>query len=372
MILKRISIFAIILFSGFSSAQIKILRQHIDSISQKRWQAVQPNLDSIAIPAVEKINAKKEDSIIVKKQIIVPQVSEDIPLTPFKLVKQEEEKRWFFYGQHTLTFNQASFSNWNAGGNDNIGAIGRITYNISYRKNRHYWENIIQLGYGMIASRGQTKRKTEDQINIATNYGYEIGNNYYLSAGYQLLTQFTPGYDYAAHPRPTRENRISNFMAPGYLNAGMGISYNPSENFQVIFRPVNGKFTFVLDPHLQKAGNFGLTNDGQAVRTELGAMVNFLHRWKIYENVTLTNQLNFFSNYVHHPERVDINYSGILNLKFTKFITAVVSLDLLYDHDQIQALQRKQTLGVGFVYNLGVETKAKPSGKKVIKPFVTK
>lgn len=370
MILKRISILAVILFSGFSSAQIKILRQHIDSISQQKWQAVQPNLDSIDTPSVEKIKIKKDDSIIVKKQVVIPQVSEDIPLTPFKLVKQEEEKRWFFYGQHTLTFNQASFSNWNAGGDDNIGAIGRINYNISYKANKHYWENIIQLGYGMITSRGQTTRKTEDQINISTNYGYEIGKNYYLSTGYQLLTQFTAGYDYGKYQRPTFKNRLSNFMAPGYLNAGIGFSYNPTENFQVIFRPANGKFTFVLDPHLQKVGNFGLTSDGQSIRTELGAMVNFLHRWKIYENITLTNQLNFFSNYIYHPERVDINYSGILNLKFTKFITAVVSLDLLYDHDQVQAFQRKQTLGVGFIYNLGAESKPKPTSKRVIKPFI--
>ena len=80
------------------------------------------------------------------------------------------------------------------------------------------------------------------------------------------------------------------------------------------------------------------------------------------------NQVNFFSNYINHIERVDIAYNGTLNIKFNKFITTVISLDLLYDHDQMQKLQLKQTLGVGFSYNLGFEFKEK--NKKMIKPFV--
>lgn len=370
--LKRLSFLVILLISNFYLAQNNGVRKKIDSIYQSQWQSRQPDLDSLASPTLETVKINHSaDSVIIKNKIVVPNTAEEIPMTPFNLIKQETEQRWFFFGQHTLTFNQASFSNWNAGGNDNIGAIGKINYNISYKRDKHYFENIIQLGYGMLSSSGQGRRKTEDQINIATNYGYDIGKNYYLSAGYQLITQFTAGYNYNSKNTPQYSDRISNFMAPGYLNTGFGLSYNPNENFQVILRPINGKFTFVLDPHLQKAGNFGLSHNGQPVRYELGAMANFLYRIKFYDNITLTNQFNFFTNYLYHPERVDVNYSGVLNLKFTKFITAVLSWDMLYDHDQIEALQRKQTLGIGFVYNLGAEKKPKePKGKKVLKPFV--
>ncbi|MCB4234069.1 hypothetical protein LDL59_00290 [Kaistella anthropi] len=132
---------------------------------------------------------------------------------------------------------------------------------------------------------------------------------------------------------------------------------------------MNGKFTFVTDPLLQKAGKYGLEKDGQNVRSELGALVNVLYRLKIYKDINLVNQINFFSNYIFHPERVDIAYNGTLNIRFNKFISTVVSLDLLYDHDQLQKLQMKQTLGVGFSYNFGFENKEK--NKKLIKPFVT-
>ena len=50
----------------------------------------------------------------------------------------------------------------------------------------------------------------------------------------------------------------------------------------------------------------------------------------------------------------------------------MVNLDLLYDHYQIQKLQTKQTLGIGFIYNLGGQNIEKDNRKKVIKPIVTK
>ena len=208
----------------------------------------------------------------------------------------------------------------------------------------------------------------EGNMNLMTNYGYDIGKNFYLSTGFQILTQFSAGFNYTTTPDPEFNDRISRFLSPGYLNAGLGISYNPAEDFQVIFRPLNGKFTFVTDPFLQKAGRYGFEKDGQSMRSELGALVNILYRIKIYKDINFTNQVNFFSNYVFHSERVDVAYNGTLNIRFNKFITTTVSLDLAYDHDQLQKLQMKQTLGVGFSYNLGYDDKDK--NKKLIKPFI--
>ena len=218
-----------------------------------------------------------------------------------------------------------------------------------------------------MSSKGQSSRKTEDYINIMSNYGYDLGSNYYLSTGFQFISQFAPGYNYSATPNPTKDDRISKFLAPAYVNLGIGISYNPNENFQVIVRPVNGKFTIVEDKLLQKKGFFGLENDGQSLRKELGAMVNVLYRLKIYKDINLINKLNLFSNYLYHTERVDVAYNGTLNFRLNKLITTSITGDLLYDHDQIGKLQVKQTLGIGFSYNLGIEDKERP--KKNIKPF---
>ncbi|QFG52044.1 DUF3078 domain-containing protein [Chryseobacterium sp.] len=357
--------------SGFGQTE-RDSRSVVDSIQYGRWKSTLPNLDSLANPIVMDLEPKFRDTIIVRDEIIIPQVLEEVPITPFALNNLSAERKWYFYGQNNLVFNQASFSNWNSGGNNSIGAIGKMNYNLSYKNKKHYLENIMQLGFGWNAAEGQSSRKTEDFINFMSNYGYDLGKHYYLSTGFQLITQFAPGFNYSEVPDPSFADRISRFMAPGYVNAGIGFSYNPSENFQVILRPANGKFTFVTDPLLQKAGRYGLERDGQSVRSELGAMMNILYRLKILQDVNLDNQLNFFSNYISHPERVDVAYNGVLNIKLNRFISTLVSLELAYDHDQIQKLQRKQTLGIGFSYNIGEQATEKLRTKKAIKPFITK
>lgn len=350
------------------SQQDKSVLSEIDSISQKRWNAIALDLDSLADPSFEKFDVHFKDTIVIRDRIVIVDENDDIPVTPYNILQLKDPIKWFYYGQNNVVFNQSSFSNWNSGGNNNIGIIGKINYNISYKNRRHFLDNNIQLGYGFVSSQGESSRKTEDYINLMTNYGYDVGKNFYLSTGFQFLSQFSAGYNYSQTPSPTFDDRISRFMSPGYVYAGVGVLYNPNENFQIIFRPLNGKFTFVNDPYLQKAGKYGLERDGQSIRSELGALVNILYRVKIFKDINLVNQVNFFSNYIFNAERVDVAYNGTLNIKFNKFISTVVSLDLLYDHDQTQKLQLKQSLGIGFSYNLGFEVKEK--NKKMIKPFV--
>ena len=355
-----------------ASAQISEYRKLIDSIGQKKWSETNLDLDSLANPKIEGFKRKFADTIYIPKNAVVPNGPTEMPLTPFGLVKYKDPQRWYFMGQNNLVFNQASFSNWNAGGNSNIGVIAKVNYNMSYKKNKHFLENIFQFGFGFVTTNGQPTKKTDDYINVTSNYGYDIGKNYYLSSGIQFVTQFGPGYNYSSTPDPKFEDRISKFMAPGYLNVGLGISYNPNENLQIIFRPLNGRFTFVTDPLLQKAGKYGVLEDGQSLRTELGFRMNFIYRLNIHKGIYMDNQLNLFSNYLEHMERVNVAYNASLNIKFNKYITTVVNLDLLYDHYQIQKLQTKQTLGIGFIYNLGGQNIEKDNRKKVIKPIVTK
>lgn len=366
---SKIIILSLVLHSGgvYSQQKGEIFKV-LDSISHKKWDSIAPNLDSLDNPKLTIIDKKFSDKVVIRPKdntLIIKDY--DIPITPYNLMKtQTHEQRWFFYGQNNLLFNQASFSNWNAGGNNNIGVIGKVNYNLIYKKNRHYLENIFNLRYGFVAQEGSSTRKTEDYISVSSNYGYELNEAYYLSTGFQFISQFTRGYNYGVTPNPTKMDRISQFMAPGYLNLGLGLSYNPNENLQVILRPINGQFTFVTDSLLQKAGRYGLERDGQSLRAELGARLNALYRIKIYNDIHYTNQLSLFSNYLSHPERVDIAYSGILNMKFNKYLNAMVSIDLIYDHDQIKQLQRKQTLGIGLSYTLGSESN-KDSNKKLLK-----
>ncbi|SFI34924.1 DUF3078 domain-containing protein [Halpernia frigidisoli] len=363
-------ILAFTVFFGLLKAQQTPYLKTIDSINQLSWEKNSIQLDSLSNVKIARIFLKPVDTLAINLDLLTGRFAQEVPLTPYNLLRTKDPKRWFYFGQNTLIFNQSSFSNWNSGGNNNIGIIGKVNYQINYKKNRHFLDYNVKMGYGLVSAAGQSTRKTDDYIDLSSNYGYDLGKNYYLSTGFQFLSQFTPGYNYSATPNPTNNDKISDFLAPAYVNVGLGVSYNPKENFQIVFRPINGKFTIVGDSLLQKAGNFGLERDGQSLRSELGAMLNVQYRLNIYKDITYTNSLNLFTNYLFHSERVDIGYSGALSLKFNKFITTTVNVDLLYDHDQVQKLQIKQTLGLGVSYSFGFVDDDNIYKKRGAKPFI--
>ncbi|WP_374441986.1 DUF3078 domain-containing protein [Epilithonimonas sp.] len=262
---------------------------------------------------------------------------------------QDTIKAWSVVGQNTLMLNQSAFSNWVAGGANNIGWQAGVNYNLTYEKGNDLWENLIILGYGMNNTQGVGNRKTQDVINLSTNYGRKISDHWYASAGAGLITQFAPGYADGNNPEALK---ISNFIAPGYLNLGAGFTYKPNDNFTMTLRPANARFTFVLDKDLQYAGNYGLKNDGDSMLFQFGFLGTAQYKVKLMENITLQNNASVFSNYLDHPERLVLSYGGILNMKVNKYISTNITLDLLYDHNQIKKTQLKQTLGIGFAYNV--------------------
>lgn len=354
------------------SLKVNTNRMTIDSITALQWNENTINIEDATQFKIVKIPTVATDTTIVEEKNVISTVAEPIPITPYHIMNSPSEQRWYIYGENSLMMNQAAYSNWNAGGANNIGLNAKVNYSFIYKNRRHYIDNNLQLRYGMVATKGQASKKTDDYIQFYSNYGYDLKNNFYLSAGLRLTTQFSYGYNYKNTPDPEASDRVSSFMAPGYLDVGLGISYNPSENLQIIFRPATGRFTFVLDPDLQKAGNYGLEHDGQNLRTEFGALLNISYQLDITEGLSYTSRLNLFSNYSNHPERVDLTYDGSLNIRFNKYIKTNVSVNLIYDHDQLQRLQLRETLGVGFSYNFGARSKEKPSEKKLIDPFSKK
>lgn len=230
-----------------------------------------------------------------------------------------------------------------------MGWIAGVNYNLTYEKGNDLWENMIVLGYGQNNTKGIGNRKTQDAINLSTNYGRKFAESWYVSGGASLISQFAPGYEDGNNPAAAK---LSSFMAPGYVNAGVGVTYRPNENFTMTLRPANARWTFVLDKELQLVGNYGLKNDGDSSLFQFGFLGTAQYKLKLMENITLVNNASVFSNYLDHPERLVLSYGGVLNMKINRFVSSVITLDLLYDHHQIQKTQLKQTLGVGFAYNV--------------------
>lgn len=200
--------------------------------------------------------------------------------------------------------------------------------------------------YGENKTQGWGNRKTKDIINLSTNFGRKIDDHWYVSGGASLFTQFAAGYTDGNNPDA---RKLSNFMAPGYVNVGAGFTYRPNDNFTMTLHPANARWTFVLDKDLQYAGNYGLKNDGASSLFQFGFLGTAIYKVKLMENIALVNSVYVFSNYLSHPERLVLSYGGVLNMKINKYISSVVTLDL---RNQIWKTQMKQTLGIGLAYNI--------------------
>ncbi len=261
----------------------------------------------------------------------------------------DSTRYWSIVGQHSLMLNQAAFSNWVAGGSNNVGWLAGLNYNLTYEKDKSLWENTIILGYGQNNTQGIGTRKVQDVINVSTSYGEKVSKSWYASVGAGFSSQFAPGYEDGNNPKA---KKISNFMAPGYLSLGVGFVYKPNNNLMITLRPANARWTFVFDEDLQIAGNYGLRNNGDSSLFQFGFLGKAMYQIKLMENIKLTNTASVFSNYLDRPDRLVLSYGALINMKINRFISTNVAVDILYDHNQIQKTQLKQTLGVGFAYEL--------------------
>jgi len=263
---------------------------------------------------------KKNLLILTTILLSIPAFSQD-PAQPDTL--------WKFGGTTSLNLSQLSLTNWAAGGDNSLSGNILINLSADYARDKTSWENKLILGYGLIKQGEDPTRKSDDQIDFASKLGIKAGEKWYYTALLGFRSQFAPGYD---RPGDADRVKISNFMAPGYLNISLGMDYKPSEAFSLLLSPVTGKFTFVLDDDLSAAGSFGL-DPGQKSRGELGGYVKMAFKKEVLKNVTLDTKIDLFSNYFDHPQYIDVNWDLLLNFKVNEYLSASLLTQLIYDHD---------------------------------------
>jgi hypothetical protein len=271
------------------------------------------------------------------------------------------KKHWYIQGSTGLTFTQAAFSNWAAGGQNSLGLSAMINLKANYKKGKHAWANTIDLGYGfqiLGKSKEAKYNKINDKIELTTAYGFELHQNkkWYLTLLVNFRTQFDKGYNY-----PNDSVVISKFMAPGYLIAGLGITYTPAKWFYLYLSPASGRFTFVLDTALANQGAFGV-DKGKQIRGEFGPYLRADLNKDLAKNINLSTTLELFTNYLKGFGNIDVNWSFLLTMKVNKWLAASIQTQLIYDDDvMIQTdptemagprTQFKEMIGVGLSYKI--------------------
>lgn len=268
----------------------------------------------------------------------------------------DSTKIWTKTGSIGLTFSNVGLENWTGGGVSSV-SLGFVS---NYRALREtevsIWDNQIDFAYGGVKQEGnETFRKTDDQLIIKSQYGYKLNKKWAVSALVNFRTQVAPGYKYTSDTTGELRERTTNFMAPGYLNSNIGLTYKPNKSFSATISPVANKTTFVLDKGVDET-DFGL-DEGEEVRAEFGYSIVSNYTNEVMKNVNFTTNLVLFADY-ENPTEIDVNWETLLAMKVNKYITTSFGTQLIYDEDVAiidengdssnSKIQFKHVLNVGF------------------------
>lgn len=236
-----------------------------------------------------------------------------------------------------LNLSQAWFNkDWTGGGINNI-AINAFLYGNSYWvKKRHSLTSTLQLELGAINPADNGFRKNLDRIFLDHIYGLAIQGAWGAWAGINFQSQFLDGFQKG----DPKLNRISTFLAPGYLTEAVGVIYKPVPFFEARLAPIAFRQTFSIDRGIER----NLTGDditkkhygvdyGVSMKNEFGYF--FLSKFDkdIISNVNLKLLYQHFGAYEklgHTTNRLD----AIISAKIWKFIFVNFQLVALYNEDQ--------------------------------------
>ncbi len=262
---------------------------------------------------------------------------------------------WTREGNLGLKLTQVSLTNWAAGGDNSVAFDFQGAYQANYKKGKHLWNNRLELAYGLNRTGEDGTKKANDKIYLNSNYGYSIAKSWYASAFATFQTQFSPGYDYSI----SKDISVSEFMSPTYLTTGLGFTYEPNKIFTVVLSPASWRGTFVLNDRLSDEGAYGV-DPGKHLLSSFGANLKGEVRYEFMKNMTVYSRLDLYSDYLHKPQNIDVNWEVQINMAINKWFSTTLTTNLVYDDDVKIAqkdgtkgprVQFKEILGVGLQFN---------------------
>ena len=277
--------------------------------------------------------------------------------------KEADTSTWNWKRGGLMSFNlaQGSLSNWAAGGdNFSLTVNGYFNYFFFYRKNRHSWDNNIDVNLGYVQATSVGSRKNDDRFDYLSKYGYKMDTvgKWYLSTLFNFRSQFFDGYTFSS----AEGDFSSSFLSPAYIILSVGFDYKPNTNISVFISPLTSRSIIIANNKLAQKGVYGVPIGKHSVNA-IGAFATVNYNNTIAKNITYKGRLDLFSNYQDHPQNVDLFMTNQFSFKINKYFSATYSLDMIYDDDirlfgatnTSPGLQSKSLIGIGFLKPLNVK-----------------
>ncbi len=226
-----------------------------------------------------------------------------------------------------ISLNQASLTNWAAGGENSFSA--RFTADITHtytNQGDFSVSSIFQSALSLVQSEDDF-RKSEDWWKINIKPSWKVSNKWSFSGDLLLNSQFASSFSEAADGSA---NLISTFFAPATLNISAGFTFLDHRNagqineskFSLYLSPAAGNLRMVLNETLSEAGAFGVEKGkkfeptfGMTFRVEffkkfLEGKMDYYSKWETYWDYKVEPTI-WWEN------KINFRVSSIMGLNFT-------------------------------------------------------
>jgi len=236
---------------------------------------------------------------------------------------------WDYEFHSSVAVSQTYFSNWTKGGESSFATVmdlmGKAIYNNKEASTR--WTSMARLKFGTISTPDKGFRKNHDEFSLDSKFNQNAWSKIGLSASFYMKNQIARGYNY-----PNDSVVVSKFLNPGTMTIGIGAEYKPFEKTTLNLAPLSYKTTFVFDTARIDQTIHGIASD-QRARQEFGVQLVVESEFSPLEDLKVTNRARFFSNYLNHPQNIDVDWELNVSQKIAWFFTVSLNLHLIYDDD---------------------------------------
>lgn len=265
----------------------------------------------------------------------------------------EKPKYWTNTLNAGLNFGQTFLSQWVAGGYNSVTLTGALDASANYAKDKLMGKSRMQLDYGLMYSADKPIiQTTKDRIYLESKWGYETPVKHLAySASIDFKTQFGRNYNYktptdeqfakypdnpaAAWREAAKNNLKSGFLAPAYLNIGLGALWTPAPWISLNVAPLSGGGVLVTIPELRKTYGMDLVEGSETeysnFRAEFGAQIKLDMAWVINDVFSYSTQVTAFYNYLTPKVEPRITWDNKIGWKIARFFAITVSTNLIYD-----------------------------------------
>ncbi len=293
--------------------------------------------------------AIKEGRLLDKKKLddnVLRVMSMDDYDTKRKIDKPKAQvSPWFFSGSEYLQLSQTYLSNWAKGGESSVNLSSDLRFKAIYKNKKHEWESSGIHKIGILTSGETGRRLSDDIVELSSKYGHKAANNWYYSFLTTFKTQLFYGYD---RNDEKKENPLSGFMSPAYMQFIVGMDYK-REGLSILLSPLTSIVTVVTDTAKIDQTRFKIDKNKKSNGIN-GFSVTTNWKWSITREITYNTRMEVFYQYQSKDGQKRFDWENILDLRVNRFLSTRVLVQLRYFDNESAKFQVKENINIAFKY----------------------